>query len=220
MKKIIIFTVIVFCIAGCTQKNNGINDNHVNDTEHVNDAEDVKDSEDVKETTESAGNNVQHRDSDFEKSGVDNGEILYNSYKNLRYGFSVDIPDFLNGGQSDNGDGITYQSNDNTVSVVAYGSHSPKVFYENPTIQSAYDDEVATRGCTPSYKANGDNWFVISWEDGENIKYERYILNTDGTENVLLMTYPKNKAKEMDEIVTKISLSFKSGSGYDSECEN
>src|SRR5215469_14347339 len=94
-------------------------------------------------------------------------------YQNDRYGTTFDYPDrFRAEPPPGNDDGRKFSSTD-----VAE--------YEEDTIKNLDPAEVVT------YKARGDDWFVVSGTKGDAIFYERHLLSHGGrmTEG-LSMTYP------------------------------
>ncbi len=147
-----------------------------------------------------------------------NNTVTYAKYTNGRFGFSIDVPTFLiKQRDPDNGSGFTFVSDDGTVVLTVYGSHYPIVMYTNPTIETLYQEGQANADYTITYKAQKNNWYVLSGSKGSDVVYEKYFLKSDGSENVFVITYPQYREKEFDPIVTHISKSFKTGVGIDSD---
>src|SRR5262249_5884573 len=67
-----------------------------------------------------------------------------------------------------------------------------------------------------TYRAHGDDWFVISGtQQSDRIFYERHLLSHDGamTEG-LVMTYPAALKQKYDPIVARMAKSFRPGKGF------
>lgn len=144
-------------------------------------------------------------------------EVQYRVYTNARYGFSVPYPDFLiPQPEADNGDGRVFISQDGMVTMTAWGSHTPSVIQENPTLDTYYDFIISDLDYEPTYKTKGENFFVFSGYKGNNIVYQRHTLKSDGTENVLILEYPIEQKKRFNDITTYVSMNMKTGVGVDS----
>lgn len=143
----------------------------------------------------------------------------YSRYHNERYGFSLDVPTFLEHKDiPDNGDGAIFYDGSGEVELSAYGCHAAGLQDYN-TIDSLYQTIKNSVDYKVTYDAKKDNWFVLSGESDGNIVYEKYVLKSDETYNCFCIVYPKHRKKEFDEIVTHINKSFKTGVGYDSSSE-
>ena len=143
-------------------------------------------------------------------------ETEYFSYKNGRFGFSIDVPTFLTEKQEgQNGSGATFKSADGTVELYAYGEHTAYLS-ANPTIDELYAFIKDGVQMELDYDRKKDNWFVLSGEWGDKVIYDMHILKSDGTHNYFSIIYPESREDEFDAIVTHIYKSFKTGVGADS----
>lgn len=143
----------------------------------------------------------------------------YFTYQNSRYGYRIDVPEFLNNKRyADNGDGGIFYNDDESVSLSVYGHHHlPELYSPMVTnVKQLFEHEKRTRDYVINYDVQKDNWFVISGNRGDEVVYERYFFKSDDTVNVFSIVYPRSREKEFDEIVTHISKSFKTGIGGDS----
>ena len=70
-------------------------------------------------------------------------------------------------------------------------------------------------GAAVTYQAHGENWFVISGTEGENLFYERHLLSHRGqiVDNFVI-SYPARLKQIYDPIVTRMSQSLRAGSGF------
>ena len=66
-----------------------------------------------------------------------------------------------------------------------------------------------------TYRAHGEDWFVISGTHGDDVFYERHLLSHRGemTEGFVI-SYPARLKATYDPIVARMSKSFRAGSGY------
>jgi hypothetical protein len=62
-----------------------------------------------------------------------------------------------------------------------------------------------------TYRAKGENWFVLSGSKGAHILYLKTFIGT-GSINHLSLEYPARLKAKYDEIVAKVARSFKPGS--------
>jgi len=146
--------------------------------------------------------------------------VRYSSYYNDRFGYTVEYPDyFIPQTPAGNGGGLNFISPDGQFIMETWGSYYPSVMIENVTLDSYYEYSLDNLSYVPTYKAKKNNFFVFSGYMNGNTIYERHVLKSDGTENVVKMVYPAAREKEFDEIVSHISLNFKTGVGGDSIVE-
>lgn len=141
----------------------------------------------------------------------------YFTYNNERFGFSFDIPDYLKPDEtSDNDDWICFENTGGDIYVSAYGSYDPSAYYDYPDIDEIYLDELAEMEYTPKFAEKNGNGFELAWEEYNTVYRKKYYLKSDGTENVLIISYPLSKEKECEDDAKRILDSFKTGCGYDS----
>ena len=142
------------------------------------------------------------------------------TYKNERFGFSIDIPDFLKpGDEPENGDGMYFENTDGDTYLSVYGSNYPGVYYDYPSLDEIYSEFLANMSYTPSFVDKGYNWYQVKWQEYNTIYVKKYYLKSDSTDNELTISYPSSKEKEYEDVVEKIIDSFTTGIGYDSDCE-
>jgi hypothetical protein len=134
------------------------------------------------------------------------------TYHNQRFGTAIEYPAFFKAGPPPvNGDGLEFKSPDGGDFSVfaAYNTLNFNLAqFEESVIKSLDADERVT------YKANGDNWFVISGTKGDDIFYERHLLAGGGqlTEGFVI-TYPARLKQKYDPIVARMSASFQANNG-------
>lgn len=142
----------------------------------------------------------------------------YFTYTNERFGFSVDIPDYLKPDEeSENEDEIYFETTGGDTYVSVYGSYYPSTYYDYPNIDEIYSDELAEMEYTPKFTKKSKNSFEIAWEEYNTVYWKKYYLKSDDTENVLTISYPLSKEKEYEDDIKHILDSFKTGCGYDSD---
>jgi hypothetical protein len=137
------------------------------------------------------------------------------TYQNDRYGTTIDYPDQFKAEPPPGADdGGTFTSADGAKFSV-YASYNAENFN-----LAAFQD-FALKNLDPSqavtYKASGNNWFVISGTKGDSVFYERQLLSHGGqmTEG-FAMTYPATAKHTYDPIVARMAQSFRSGKGFQS----
>jgi hypothetical protein len=139
----------------------------------------------------------------------------WRTYQNDRYGTTIDYPDqFKPEPPPGADDGRTFTSADGAQFSV-YASYNAENFnltaYQDSTLKNLDPGHAVT------YKASGNNWFVISGTKGGNIFYERHLLSHGGqmTEG-FSMTYPAVAKQTYDPIVARMAKSFRPGKGFQS----
>ncbi|WP_461207272.1 hypothetical protein [Clostridium sp. DL1XJH146] len=168
-----------------------IDDNKKNNTLNDNKTEIEEEKEPVKESEIS----LQQQTCD--------GNVNYLLYVNDRFGFSIQYPEFLcNGEESFNGDGITLTSESGEVELAVWGAHN--VLEE--TIESLYNEEI-NKHPNAAYKVIRDDFFVVSWVEGDKIFYENTVVSEDVI-NTFVIQYPVEQKEEFDPIVTEIYHNF------------
>lgn len=142
----------------------------------------------------------------------------YFTYTNERFGFSVDIPDYLKPGEpEEEDDGLYFVTPSGDTYASVYGSYNPSIYYDYPDIDEIYTEELAEMEYTPKFTEKNGNSFEIAWDEYNTAYRKKYYLKSDGTDNVLIISYPISKEKEYEEDVKHILNSFKTGYGYDSD---
>jgi hypothetical protein len=136
--------------------------------------------------------------------------IEYDRYFNPRFEFSLAYPENLVSPQAppQNNDGRTFVSPEGDIEIKAFGYHNSL----NQPLSAAYQraarshtQEHPTRDVT--YKTRGENWFVVSGYQGNDIFYTKTILR-DGKYKVLSIRYDLSLKPKFDPIVAEIAQSF------------
>jgi hypothetical protein len=137
------------------------------------------------------------------------------TYHNDRFGTTIDYPDrFKAEPPPANNDGRKFTSGDGAEFLV-YGSFNALDFdlakFQDFILENLGRDRAVT------YKAQGENWFVISGTNGANIFYQRHLLSHRGelTESFSI-DYPAAAKQDYDAIVARMAKSFRSGKGFQS----
>ncbi|MFZ6723087.1 GIY-YIG nuclease family protein [Undibacterium sp. Ji49W] len=132
-------------------------------------------------------------------------------YRNSRFKFSIGyIPSELSAqGESENGDGQVFSSNNLTTVLRVYGSLNIDAL----SLENAFNAEIL-RPDTPelsrqiTYKKLKNNWYVVSGISDRKIFYLKCFL-VDNHFVTLEITYPESEKKHWNEEVLKIASSFK-----------
>jgi hypothetical protein len=133
-------------------------------------------------------------------------KATYEKYANGRYGFSLDYPVFLTPGvEPDNGDGLKFTSNDGNSELVCYGGYN----INEDTVSSLYNEYI-NKHTDITYKTKGKNWFVLSWNEGGKIFYQKVFVGKSMMKTFYI-SYPMEKDEYFTPIVGHISSSFKPG---------
>jgi len=137
----------------------------------------------------------------------------WRTYRNARYGTTIDYPDLFKAGPPENNDGLAFKSPDGADFSV-FASYNALDFdlagFKDFTVKNLEAGEVIT------YQAHGDDWFVISGTKGtDGVFYERHFLSHSGqmTEG-FVMSYPARLMQKYDPIVARMSKAFRPGTGF------
>ena len=146
----------------------------------------------------------------------DSADKMYYTYRNERFGYAVEVPDYLKPGVTpENNDGLEFQSADGTVTLTVYGSNYPSVGYDVPNIDDIYTNELAEMRYTPKIAEKYTDGFLIAWDEYNTAYWKKYFLTLNDIENVLIISYPVSKENEYSEDVQYILDSFTMGESYD-----
>jgi len=126
-------------------------------------------------------------------------------YCNARYGFCVNYPsEFAMEPPPANDDGRRFSDRDGLV-MTASG------------INNANEDTLQTEKRSQgeefdkiTYRAQGDNWFVLSGHKGDKILYLKTFVGR-GSINHLYIEYPTRQQTKYSDVVAKVARSFKPG---------
>ncbi|SDJ25067.1 hypothetical protein [Salimicrobium halophilum] len=128
----------------------------------------------------------------------------YDTYVNGRFGFSFEYPTFLKkDAPPTNGDGISMKGSG--FHLKAFGGHA----IEERSIEEFYMEELAQHQ-NVAYKKQANGWYVVSYEEGTDIVYKKFLMN-GGTFNTFELTYDAARQEEFAPIVERISDTFSTG---------
>lgn len=130
-------------------------------------------------------------------------EIQYLYYNNERYGFSIEYPDIFSDYMlPENGDGIIFSNNEAGVQLTISGSNNVL----DDTAEGLFSKEVNTLS-NVNYQFQKDNFYVISWCEGETMYYKNVVVGP-GSMNTFLISYPSSDEAYYDAIVTHLYETF------------
>lgn len=138
------------------------------------------------------------------------GSPGYKTYRNARFGYSVEYPSkiLVPQGEATNGDGQKFVSSDGRAEMIVYGSNNAL----EQTLAQAYDEARSPAGASQSrivtYQVMKPDWFVVSGKDSGKIFYQKTIFR-GGVFKTMRIEYDENRKVEFDPITTRVSLSFK-----------
>lgn len=172
-----------------------VNDNYI---ESKKESEVTKQPEDIKE------NNIVNEESPLNNSEYSN--ITYKNYKNTRYGFSIDYPEFLIEQEPPtNNDGRVFKNDKGTVSLVASGSNN----ILNYTAESEFNKKVSEFS-NITYKNLSDRSYVISWNVDGKIYYNCSVFG-EGSMNTFTIEYLESDSEIFNNITSRLYDSFTTG---------
>ena len=138
-------------------------------------------------------------------------DVTYTTYKNGAAEYAIDIPDDILYGQGELGNhmGQVFKSADMDAKLFTYGEGNP----DNQAIDDLYFNELNPEDKDEkifTYKALGDDWFVVTGFHGDDVFYIKTILSeSTGMIKKFYFSYPKSKKTIYDKITIKMSKSFK-----------
>ena len=97
------------------------------------------------------------------------------TYTNDMHPYSMSIPNRFEMEDTSSGSGVRYEDPETGFVINLFGC----VNINEETAHEMFVDED-TSGKTDLYTAEGDNWYVVSWREGDTIVYEKTIV-TDST---------------------------------------
>ena len=129
--------------------------------------------------------------------------VVYKTYTNARYGYSIAYPSSLlvPQGEADNGDGQAFRSRDGSAEMRVYGSQDM-----GGGLTAAYAEAQA--GKNVSYKIIKRNWFVVSGRSGGKIFYQKTMMKGDVLKTFTI-EYDEAQKATYDAVTTRIARSFK-----------
>ncbi len=138
----------------------------------------------------------------------------WNTYQNARFGYEIGYPGDFHKEEPppENNDGRIFTSSDGKATITVYGSFNAL----SRTIAGMYRsqlDEYSKEGKTVTYKARGDNWFVLSGFDGDRIFYIKTLRKKADKENEVYATiifyYPRASKNTYDAVTERLSKSLR-----------
>ncbi|MBV9959748.1 MAG: hypothetical protein JO360_15090 [Acidobacteria bacterium] len=136
-------------------------------------------------------------------------QVTYRTYSNARYDYSIAYPVglLLPQGESDNGDGQKFLSDDGRAKMTVFGAQN----LDNESTQSAYKKMQlmfgAANGSEVTYKVIKGNWFVVSGRHGNDIFYAKTV-HRGRTLITFILSYPAEERQTFDPIAEHIAQSF------------
>jgi len=136
---------------------------------------------------------------------------VYNTYNNLRFGYSIEYPISIlyPQGESDNGDGQKFLSKASDVSLTVYGTNNVL----DQSLKNLYLEESGVEANkntsrVVTYKVLKNNWFVVSGFNSGSVFYQKTIFNNNQFKS-FYFEYPESKKTIYDPMVKHIASSFK-----------
>jgi hypothetical protein len=128
--------------------------------------------------------------------------VVYKTYTNARYGYSISYPSNLlvPQGEADNGDGQAFRAKDGAAELRVYGSQNL-----GDGLAGAYTEAQA--GKSVVYKTMKGNWFVVSGRDGGKIFYQKTMFKGD-VFKTFIIEYDEAQKSTYDAVTTRIARSF------------
>lgn len=158
-------------------------------------------------------NVVDSNDNDYSKT-LDNtipsnrrvseitNNITYKKYSNVKYGYSINYPDFMiPNGESDSGDGQKFYFDKETY-IAVWAS------FNMDGIEKEYN---STKETTDSYSVLKKTWFIRSGTDSTNhVYYRKTILDNEGFYTyTMYFYYPSESKTKFDKIINDVTKSIK-----------
>ncbi len=133
-----------------------------------------------------------------EKEGV-----VYKTYINARFGFSIEYPDiFTEQVLPTNNDGILLSNPDKQLSLVVSGCYN---VLEETAVGNYQSDMNSLENINYHYQK--DDWYVISWSEGDTMFYKKMIVGIDQI-STFIINYPVDDASQYDQIVEHLFKTF------------
>lgn len=198
---IVMLSILAISFIGCGKSNNEKKINVVDS----NNTSSVQSSQNTTTNTTNISTTKKTNEGSTQQAAKANEEkISYKQYSNARFGFGIEYPgDFTVKTDPANGDGLVLQSGDGKSEITISGSNNVL----NKTAKSEYDTLISKHSDAP-YKKQQDNWFVVSWVEGDSIVYEKVVVGK-GSVNTLLLKYPTSQKDYFNSIVSHLVDTFK-----------
>jgi hypothetical protein len=140
------------------------------------------------------------------------GSAAWTSYRNERYGFSLQYPSdaFAPERTSEAGDGTVFSSADGQAKLLVGALPN-----EDGVSVASYQDYVQRHsyaGFAVDYRPLGSTWFVLSGDGSGKTFYEKVMFSCDGRLiNSFALIYPTADKRRFDAIVEGIQATFRPG---------
>lgn len=146
----------------------------------------------------------------FLTANVSSAELVYKTYVNGRYGFSIDYPDYLiPQGEAANGDGQVFLSKDGEAELRVYARACIEEWDTTPAeFLKKAEAEKVKEGRVISYRAKGKGFAVVSGIKGKQIYYDK-LLTTGNWCTFFHWNYAVSNKEKYDEATRLIANSFK-----------
>ena len=140
----------------------------------------------------------------------------WETYRSERFGYSLLAPAsvFEQRSETPDGRGVEFRSNDGLVKL--------KVLAANNADNISLSDYRAavlrelSGGSRLSYGPMGQSWFVLSGVRGDSIYYQKVLFACGGhVINAFALTYPEQRRRDFDGIITTIEKNFDPTTGPD-----
>ncbi|WP_216830581.1 hypothetical protein [Alkalihalobacterium elongatum] len=132
-------------------------------------------------------------------------QVSYQTYKNERFGFSIQYPsDLTMAPPPTNDDGRRFYNDE--LEVVAFGGHT-NVIDMDETIETYYYDDLNRISGSIGYQRMTEDWYVISYNQNGTIVYKKFFFN-DSTFNTFIISYPASKQARYGPITEHIANTF------------
>ena len=143
------------------------------------------------------------KDEEENRNNTLNEEIVYDRYCNARYDYCIDYPKdiLIPQGESENGDGQVFQSDDGKRKLTVWG----ELNVLDETLEIKMEDNLETVE-DARHELNEDYFIIKGIRNGSNY-YQKTKLIEDGFATFLL-EYPDDKKGSCEKVVLKISASF------------
>jgi hypothetical protein len=128
--------------------------------------------------------------------------VVYKTYTNARYAYSISYPAnlLIPQGEADNGDGQAFRSRDGAAEMRVYGSQNL-----GGGLEEAYREAQSGKNIT--YKTIKRNWFVVSGHDGGKIFYQKTMFKGD-VFKTFTIEYDESRKGTYDAVTSKVAQSF------------
>lgn len=131
----------------------------------------------------------------------------YTSYSNIRFGYRIDFPaSFVARYAAFDNDGMEFMSPDGATSLtLAAGNNDSQ-----RSTKQFYDEAIASGKGTLGYHRLGGSWFVVTWDNEDELVYEKMFVGR-GSYNWFKLVFPTKQRSVYEPIVTAMEKSFKPG---------